>query len=218
MFDLDGTLLNTLSDIASSVNEILARNDYPQHPLQAYAIMVGNGFPTLIRRALPADRMPDAQRLDKLVAYARQIYQERMLEDTIPYPGIIQALHTLASRDYSLSVLSNKPDNLTKALIRHFFPEIPFSLVTGGSADFPLKPDPSMALHMLETIKIRPENCVYAGDSCVDMETAHRAAMPSLGAAWGFRGGEELAECGASRVINHPYQIPEAVASLLNAC
>lgn len=215
MFDLDGTLLDTLADIAAACNEVLARHDYPQHPVEAYRRMVGNGFATMLKRALPDWLVPDAAYIEQLTEEARGIYAQAMTRETRPYAGIPQALAALSANGFLLSVLSNKPEQLTKELVAYYFPEISFAAVRGGRAGFPLKPDPAVAFDMLSEMGIAPENCVYAGDSDVDMQTAQNAGMSSLGAGWGFRGASELERSGASLVIASPSQLPLAAASLL---
>lgn len=216
MFDLDGTLLNTLADIAGACNEILARHGYPQHPLDAYTQMVGNGFALLVRRALPQDRMPDTCELDLLTEEAKSVYAQRMREKTEPYPGMRQALANIAAKGIQLAVLSNKPDKLTSNLVAHYFPDIPFSMVAGGKPDVPLKPDPAGALLMLKKMGVAAKDSAYVGDSNVDMQTAHNAGMLAVGAAWGFRGCQELRESGAAIIVDVPADLPAALIEKLS--
>lgn len=203
-FDLDGTLLDTLADIAGACNTVLARHGYPQHPVAAYAAMVGNGFGMLLRRAAPAERPPDQEELAALTKEARADYATRMTEETRPYPQMPETLASLAADGKKLFVLSNKPDNLTAALVCHYFPAIAFCAVRGALPDQPLKPDPACLLSMLAAAGIPPEAACYIGDSDVDMLTAKNAALAGIGAAWGFRGKAELAAAGATVVINEP--------------
>lgn len=204
VFDLDGTLLNTLADIGSACNAILGRHDYPQHPLEAYRQMVGNGFDKLLERATPADRKPDACAMADLVAETRRYYAEHILERTRPYPGIVNALKALKKRGCMLGVLSNKPDEMTLKLICHFFPGI-FDAIQGARPDVPLKPDPLALNAMLNHFKSSPN--AYIGDSNVDMITAKNAGVYPVGVAWGFRGEAELADSGARIVLEKPEQI-----------
>ena len=145
IFDLDGTLLDTLEDIGQACNAVLAAHGYPTHPLAAYRRMVGNGFGRLVRSALPPAALqaltPEA--LTPLVDEARAWYGRHMREHTHPYAGMPEALTELARRGLTLAVLSNKPDDFTRTLINHYFPQIPFAEVRGGRSDTPLKPDPA---------------------------------------------------------------------------
>lgn len=201
VFDLDGTLLDTLFDIASACNAMLARNGYPQHPSLAYTQMVGNGFANLVKAALPQDRMPDACALEKLTAEARSYYAGHLVQQTRPYPGVCSALAALENQGAKLGVLSNKPDPQTKELIGYFFPEINFVFVQGAVPGAPLKPDPAILLELLNKHAIDRGVCAYVGDSNVDMQTAKAAGLYALGAAWGFRGAEELRLAGADKII-----------------
>lgn len=207
IFDLDGTLLNTLADIGSACNAVLARHGYPQHPLPAYARMVGNGFETLIQRALPTDRMPKACALASITQEARAWYGTHMMERTCPYPGMKEALTKLTASDCALAVLSNKPDALSAQLIQHYFPGISFCRIQGAKQDIPLKPDPAALLAILQDMKIAQSDACYVGDSNVDIETAKNAGICGIGAGWGFRGADELVEAGAAIVLESPKQL-----------
>lgn len=207
IFDLDGTLLNTLADIASACNFALAEHDYPQHPLAAYALMVGNGFETLVKRALPEERMPDALAIKTITQEARERYASHMMEATRPYPGMAEALAALAREKAALGVLSNKPDALSAKLIAHYFPDTPFIAVQGALQGKPLKPDPETLLAMLAKAGIPASSARYVGDSDVDMLTARNAGVMGVGAAWGFRGREELERAGADIIIASPAEL-----------
>lgn len=206
-FDLDGTLLDTLADIASACNTVLATHGYPQHPVAAYARMVGDGFAMLLRRAAPPDRPPDQEALAALTKEARAVYATRMTEQTRPYPQMQETLAALAAVGKKLFVLSNKPDNLTTALTAHYFPGIAFCAVRGAMPDQPLKPNPSCLLELLAAADVSADAACYIGDSAVDMLTAKNAALAGIGAAWGFRGKAELAAAGATLVIDEPREL-----------
>lgn len=207
-FDLDGTLLQTLPDIGGACNVVLARHGYPQHPIPAYAQMVGNGFEMLVRRALPQDRLPDASAFADLVAEAKAYYAAHMQEETRPYAGAAQALHELAARGISLFVLSNKPEQMTCALVRHYFPGVKLAAVAGATPDAPLKPDPEALLAVIGATGAAPQDCAYVGDSDVDMRVALSAGVIAVGAAWGFRGTDELLAAGCRILLDTPAQIP----------
>lgn len=204
VFDLDGTLLDTLADIGTACNTVLARHGYPQHPLAAYRQMVGSGFDKLVDRAVPQDRKPDACALAKLTQEARHYYAEHMMEQTRPYPGMEQALQLLLERGFRLGALSNKPDAMTQALIQHYFPGI-FTAVQGARPDMPLKPDPQALLAMYAGLSTTRN--AYVGDSNVDMQTAHNAGAYAVGVAWGFRGSAELADAGAGIILISPAEL-----------
>lgn len=204
MFDVDGTLLDTLADIAASCNLLLEAHGWPGHPVAAYRRMVGNGFSTLIRRAVPEAALEtlDARALERLVEEGRGMYAAHLHEATKSYPGMRETLAELARRGFALAVLSNKPDEMTQAVISRQFPTIPFARICGGRADMPLKPDPAGALAILREMNVRPDECFYVGDSDVDMRTALAAGMTPVGVSWGFRGEEEVVAAGAACVLH----------------
>ncbi|MBD5641964.1 MAG: HAD-IA family hydrolase [Desulfovibrio sp.] len=208
VFDLDGTLLDTLADIASACNTVLAWHGYPQHPLEAYRQMVGNGFDRLVERAVPQDRKPDAGALAALTLETRQYYASHIMEFTRPYPGMPEALATLKDRGFRLGALSNKPDEMTRELIASFFPGV-FAQVRGAMPDVPLKPDPQALLAMYAALGATRK--AYVGDSNVDMQTAKNAQAYPVGVAWGFRGPAELAEAGAAVVLDSPAELASLV-------
>ena len=214
IFDLDGTLLDTLLDIGNACNAMLAAHGYPTHPAEAYRRMVGNGFGKLVRRALPGDALerlraqcPDERAVDALVDETRAIYVAHLNDATRPYEGMPEALRELAARDMRLAVFSNKPDEYTRALMDAHFPGV-FSVVRGARPDTPLKPDPAGALAVAADLGTSPAQCFYVGDSDVDMLTARHAGMTGVGVAWGFRGLEEVREAGAAHLVRHPGDLP----------
>lgn len=214
IFDLDGTLLDTLQDIAAACNAMLAAHGYPEHDTESYRQRVGNGFGKLVRRALPADALdllqkqaPDEQAIEVLVQEAREIYSRHSNDSTRPYPGIPEALAELQRRGVCLGVLSNKTDVYTRALIEAHFPGV-FCAVRGARKDTPLKPAPDGAFAVIAATGATPDQCFYVGDSDVDMITARRAGMTSVGVAWGFRGLAEVQQAGADIIVHHPREIP----------
>ena len=208
VFDLDGTVLNTLDDIGTACNTALAAFGLPVHPLKSYEQMVGNGFYVLVQRALPRNAKPlPEERFLKLLDAAKEAYAAALCVHTKPYPGIPEALAFLAQKDVSLCVLSNKPEPMTQALIAHYFPQIPFARVYGGKDNVPLKPDPGRLLAMLDELGCDPQKSFFIGDSSVDMMTAHAAKMTAIGVAWGFRGAKELLQHGASRLLNEASEL-----------
>ena len=211
VFDLDGTVLNTLDDIGNACNMALQEHGYPIHPLKAYEQMVGNGFIVLMIRALPQgeyERLGE-ESFNELLIYAQHYYAEHMCERTEPYQGIVEALTSLTHKEVVLAVLSNKPEPMTQKLISHYFPKINFAQVLGGRKDLPLKPDPTRVLTMLKELNCDPSQSMFIGDSNVDMETAKAANMIPIGVAWGFRGAKELTKYGAAKLLEDPLEIAD---------
>lgn len=206
IFDLDGTLVDSLEDIGQACNDVLASHGYPVHPLPAYRFYVGRGFHKLVNDALPEGEAAklSSDQLTALIAEARARYGGNMCVRTKPYAGITEALHQLADDGHALAVLSNKPDDLTVELVRRYFPDVPFALVRGGREGVPLKPEPDAPLDMLRHMDFLPERSFYVGDSNVDIFTARNAGMISIGVAWGFRGADELRAAQADHVIDTP--------------
>ncbi len=210
IFDLDGTLVDTIEDIAACVNGALARYGFSTHDAAAYKRMVGDGFTELIRRALPPTHRTEVL-VDELRREAAAAYEAAPVAASRPYPGIHELLAELSSRSIALAVLSNKPDRLAVRVVELLFPSLRFAALRGEGPGFPRKPDPSSALDICRQLGVSPEETLFVGDSAVDMETAHRAGFRSVGAAWGFRGAEELKEAGARHLIERP----EALLELL---
>ena len=204
IFDLDGTLLDSLEDLADACNAALVRAGYPPHPLGNYKKFVGNGIETLLRRALPpgeADRLGQ-EAFHALVDDMRGVYGTAWNVKSAPYPGIPEALATLADRGIRLGVLSNKPHPWTEEIIRYYFPRIPFAEVRGAMPGVPRKPDPAAALAMAARSDLSPDDCGFVGDSNVDIHTAVAAGMIPVGATWGFRDREELLTAGAQYLVH----------------
>lgn len=203
IFDLDGTLLDTLADLAGSMNQVLQQLGWPEHPPEAYKYFVGDGMVNLARRALPP-----AERRDEVVAPAvaalREVYGRRWQRLTRPYPGIPELLQTLGRQGILLGVLTNKPDDLARLMVQAFFPDIRFVAVAGAQPGRALKPDPAGALALARGFGLLPAAVVFVGDSGVDMQTAGGAGMYPVGALWGFRPAEELRAAGARILVQTP--------------
>jgi phosphoglycolate phosphatase len=209
LFDLDGTLLDTLDDLCDSMNSALDRLGFPPHPKDAYRFMVGDGVDTLARRVLPPERRGDDEVWKALVAAMREEYGRRWDKKTRPYAGIPELLDDLAAMGVKMAVLSNKPNDFTLLNVRRFFKRNIFSAVSGAKPDVPKKPDPSAAIAMANELGIVPERWLYLGDTSTDIQTALRAGMTPLGALWGFRPAEELADAGAKALLERPSQLLE---------
>lgn len=205
IFDLDGTLLDTLGDLADSANEMLAAMGLPVHPTDAYRHFVGDGVHTLIERIVPADT-PEEQRAACLERY-REAYSRRWNATTRPYAGIPELLDGLVQRGLHLAVLSNKPDHFTRQCVNEFLPAYSWSMILGMRDGFPRKPDPAGVHEILRELRLAPEECLYLGDTNTDMQTAVSAGVFPVGVLWGFRDREELRQNGAEFVIEHPRQL-----------
>ena len=206
IFDLDGTLIDSLEDIGQACNDVLASHGYPVHPLPKYRYYVGRGFQKLVGDALPVGEAArlSSDDLSALIAEARAQYGKNMCVRTKPYEGITKALLALADQGHPLAVLSNKPDDLTVELVRRYFPDVPFAQIRGGREGVPLKPEADAPLDMLRQMSVLPSASFYVGDSNVDIFTARNAGMTSIGVAWGFRGADELRAAQADYVIDTP--------------
>ena len=203
LFDLDGTLTNTLQDIATAMNRALRRNGLPEFPVDAYRYLVGDGAKKLAERAVR-----DRQALrDAVLADYQAYYETHNQVATHPYAGIPELLAGLTERGYRLCVLSNKPHADTVNVVAHYFPQVDFALVRGQVEGVPVKPDPTGALAVASALGIAPEAFFYLGDTSVDMRCARRAGMRPIGALWGFREEQELREAGAERVIRVPQEL-----------
>lgn len=203
IFDLDGTLLDTLEDLADSMNCVLERNRLPVHELAAYKYFVGDGVEMLVRRALPFE-VADQGEFQRFVRAMRNEYGCRWAEKTRPYPGVADMLAAFAAAGFEMAVLSNKPDDATRQIIQRFLPQAPFRLVIGATPEKPKKPDPRVALEIAHRLRLPPERFLFMGDTSIDMATAVSAGMFPVGVLWGFRTGEELIAAGAKRLLERP--------------
>ena len=207
MFDLDGTLLNTLEDLADSGNAALEELGLPVHPVECYRYFVGNGVHELMKRLLPPEEINNIELGKTLLSKYTAQYNNRWHSKTRPYDGMVEALNELKAAGATLSVFSNKPDEFTKSCIYHFFGENLFSAVRGGRDDTPRKPAPDGAFAILNQLGVKPESVLYVGDTATDMQTAHAAGFFAIGVTWGFRTREELEENKANAIIDAPSEI-----------
>lgn len=213
LFDLDGTLLDTLADIAHSANESLENLGFPTHEVDAYRLFVGDGLRMLFRRALPAESRTEAV-IDRCAEFFREAYSRQWNVYTRPYDGVPKLLEALTARDIKMAVLSNKPDLFAKRCVDEYLPKYPFQMVLGQRDGVPRKPDPTGANEIIHAIGVRPEQVAYLGDSATDMKTALAVGMYPVGAVWGFRSRDELQQYGAQAVINRPTELLD----LLDRC
>ena len=204
IFDLDGTLLNTIDDLATATNHALESLGYPRHGLWVYPTMVGNGVRKLMERAEPD---ADSITIDRLLAEFRAYYDDHCTDLTRPYPGIPELLSTLVSHGVAVAVTSNKYQAAVTKIINHHFTEIPFVAALGEVSGRPKKPDPSIVFAALSEHPTPKRDVLYVGDSAVDMETARRACVESVGVSWGFRTVSELRSAYADHIVSAPSDI-----------
>ena len=206
IFDLDGTLLNTIGDLAASCDAVLWQNGLPQHTTDEYRQMVGRGIRRLVEAAIP-----EHLRLPEYVEKVRQdfmaYYVEHIDIHTRPYDGIPALVAALTERGVKVAVASNKFQSGTEQLVRTFFPDVEFVAVLGQRDGVPLKPDPQIDLEIIDVAGVEPSETMHIGDSGVDMQTACAAGVKAVGVTWGFRSREELAEGGADVIVDTPEQI-----------
>jgi phosphoglycolate phosphatase len=203
IFDLDGTLLDTLGDIASSANRVLARFGFPQHEVEAYKYFVGDGMEALAVRILPSSHR-DTTTVAKVVACIDGEYSQHWADTTRPYEGIPEMLRVLTDHGIKMAVLSNKSDDSAKLTTSKLLPHWQFEVVLGVRPSVPRKPNPVAALEIAERLHILPRDFLYLGDADTDMKTAKAAGMCPIGVLWGFRTADELIASGANALIPNP--------------
>jgi len=211
IFDLDGTLVDSLVDIAEALNECLELLGLPTRPVEAYRYMVGEGIPTLCRRAVGESH---PMYVDRLTELARARYRVRPLRHTRPYPGVPEMVRRLKAADVKLAVLSNKPHELTLRVVRAFWPDGVFACIQGYVEEELRKPDPHYVFRICEYLSVQPAQTWLVGDTPTDIETSLRAGTVPIGVAWGFRTRAELEAAGARYVFDRPEQIAAAGAGL----
>ncbi len=208
IFDMDGTLLNTLTDIANSVNRGLNELGCPGHSVESYKQLIGSGRDVLAQRALPESRR-DAATAERLLDLINRDYVVHWADHTVLYPGVPEMLDSLEAKKLHLAILSNKPDEFTQQMARRLLSRWRFEIVTGAVPGTPVKPHPQAARQIAEKMNIVADEVIYVGDSDVDMQMATAAGMFAVGALWGFRTRAELLANGARAVLNYPTEILE---------
>ncbi|WP_163336724.1 HAD family hydrolase [Desulfopila sp. IMCC35008] len=211
IFDLDGTLLDTLEDLADASNQVLHIHGFPEHPVEKYNIFVGDGLKTLIARITP-DKASEVDRATCCKTFM-QVYAKRWDKKSKPYAGIVDMLKTLKESGRHCCVLSNKPHTFTLDCAQRFFIRDSFAHVLGQREGVPLKPDPAGCLEIAALTDAPIEQCIYVGDTSVDMQTGKRSGMFTIGVSWGFRTKEELLDNGADLIVDYPEEIVRYVVS-----
>ncbi len=214
IFDLDGTIADTIEDLADSADHALEENGFPPHTLAEYKRFVGNGVKKLIERAVPNGTGEEETK--RIFDSFSLIYQNDCLNKTRPYDGICELIEELRADGIKCAVASNKPDEFSKRIVSHLFKENSFDIVIGKRDGIPPKPDPMIIREILEGLGTDPHEAVIAGDSDVDVYTAHNAGIRCIGCEWGFRGREELEAAGADALAVTPSQIYGIVKMLNN--
>ena len=206
IFDLDGTLLNTIDDIADCMNDVLRRRNLPLHSIAEYKIFVGDGVVNLVKRAAAGAEAAGFDLAQLESEYSAE-YLVRQADKTAPYAGIQELLYSLTGRGAKIAVLSNKPHDATLKVMASFFPDIAFDAIIGQRPGYPVKPDPGGALEILAMLGLPRDDVLYVGDTATDMRTAGAAGLKAVGALWGFRDKAELAESGAADFAEHPLDL-----------
>jgi len=213
IFDLDGTVINTIADLAQSTNHALKALGYPTHPEEAYKFMVGNGINKLFERALPeSDKFPE--NVLRVRALFIPYYNEHNTDKSTPYPGIVELLHTLQDKGYRLAIASNKYREATLKIIPHYFPDIHFCAIEGQHEARPAKPDPQIVFDIIAQAAVNLEEVLYVGDSAVDMNTALNAGVTACGVTWGFRPRAELETAHPQFIIDKAEDILSILSML----
>jgi len=206
IFDLDGTLLDTIEDLADSMNAVLRNLGLPEHSVEEYKYFVGDGVANLVRRALPP-KLANEDTVNSCLDAMRREYSQRWNAKTRPYKGISELLDALTDKEIKLSILSNKPDSFTNTITNRLLSNWKFDVVFGERSGVPRKPDPAAAFEISRILGIPAREFIYLGDSGVDMQTATSADMYAAGALWGFRKADELISGGAKVLVGHPLEL-----------
>ena len=213
IFDLDGTLLNTIGDLAASVDYVMRSRNLPEHSDAEYRQMVGGGIKRLVERALPASLAANEAYVEECVAQFRRYYVENIDRHTHPYDGMPALLHRLQRCGVKVAVASNKFQHGTERLVAKFFSDIEFVAIEGNREGAPLKPDPQIVRNIMAIADVPAERTIMVGDSGIDIRTAAAAGIASVGVAWGFRFAEELYDAGATKVASTISELEEILFS-----
>lgn len=211
IFDLDGTLVDSLADLSDSVNLMLKSYGFPTHEMEKYRYFVGNGSKKLMERTLPRDKAASAEFIEEALVKYKAIYKERLLEKTRPYNGVRELLAELKSRGIPLAVCTNKHNDAALTIVKILFAPGTFEEVLGDRPGFPKKPNPATPLEIASHLGVKPDEVAYLGDTSVDMETAVHAGFLPVGVLWGFRPEEELVKSGAKVLLKAPLELLEKV-------
>ncbi len=216
LFDLDGTLVNSLEDLSISTNYALSKYGFPTHETEKYKYFVGDGMQKLIERVLPPEHRDDETKI-KVFECFWNYYAEHYLDKTKAYDGIHNVIEALKEKDIKVAVVSNKADQMAKIVADKIFGDM-FDFVTGKREGYPTKPDPTLTLEVISDLGVVPNECVFVGDSGMDMATAKNSGCVAFGVLWGFRKADELSQNGADYLLENPNQIIETIRVINNGC
>lgn len=213
IFDLDGTLVNTITDLGSSASYALEKLGFPKRTMEEYTRFVGNGTLKLIQRSVPEEFKDDDAVVARAHSLFKDYYAEHYCDTSRIYDGMLEAVEELKTRGIMLSVLTNKPDEFAIKIMDRLFPQGTFSHVQGAREGVPKKPDPTAELEIMRLFGANPANTIHIGDSDVDVFTAHNAGIKCVGCSWGFRSRESLIEAGADAIADKPTELLKIMAT-----
>jgi len=215
LFDMDGTLLDTLADLANSMNKALSEMNYSKHPLESYKKFVGDGIEKLVERVVP-EKDKKQKTINKLLARFRKLYSEHWADETKLYSGISALLNSLDAFGIQCGIVTNKPHDFAMEMYDYFLSKWKFTKVLGATNKYAKKPAPDMLIEVCKAMEVEPEHTLFLGDSDIDIFAAKRTGMVSVGAAWGFRGKHELKKSKADFIIGNPLELIKILKAMDN--
>lgn len=215
LFDLDGTLVDSLTDLADGVNRAIAKKGFPTHPVDAFKYFVGDGIPKMIERALPENHR-DSNTVNEIKKDFLEYYSLHYADNTYAYKGMPELVTTLKEQGFIVAVVTNKQQDMADEVVKSLYGDV-FDLIFGKRDGIPAKPDPTAALMAMEQLGVTPKECIFIGDSGMDVATAVNSGAVPVGELWGFRQKDELLKNGAKYIINKPEELLDIIEELKNA-